>query len=155
MAHPIFIPGFEGQTLSVDYTGWNGTAWLYINGQPAARCDASTGFLLTRADGRQVCASVRYTRFGLIPVVQIEGHTFRLPSPLRWFHWPFIVLPLILVAVGGMLGGLFGAIGFVVNVRILSGDRPDWLKAAAALAVAALVTGLFYTAASIVSSLLS
>lgn len=154
MGYPFSIPGFEGQELSVEYSGWNGAARLLVDAKPAASGGRANRFQLIRSDGSQVDATVVFTKFGLVPVVQIEGRNYPLPSPLRWYHWPLIALPLLLVGIGGMLGAVFGSIGFVLNARILSGDWPGWLKVLAALGITALMIALFYLAAGGLSRLL-
>lgn len=146
MGHSFSLPGFEEQDLSVEYFGWMGKARLWVNGAPAPDDEVANRFRLTRDDGSAVSAQVTFLRFGLAPVVYVEGSRYPLPSPLRWFHWPLMALPLLLVGVGGMLGAVFGSIGFVINARLLSGDRPGWIKILVALLVSALMTGLFYLA---------
>lgn len=151
MGHPFSLPGFEAQDLSVEYFGWMGKARLWVNGSPAPEGEVANRFHLTRDDGSEVSAQVTFLRFGLAPVIYFEGSRYSLPSPLRWFHWPLMVLPLFLVGVGGMLGAVFGSIGFIINARILSGDRPGWLKIAATLAVSGLMALLFSLATIVVS----
>lgn len=54
-----------------------------------------------------------------IPKLEFQGVTHEFMTPLTWYDHLFILLPISLLAVGGLVGGILGAIAVIVNGRII------------------------------------
>ena len=83
-------------------------------------------------------------RFGPVPYVPIPKEIVRdevieLAPPLAWYQYVWILLPVALLVVGGLLGGLAGGAAAFANMQIMRQPGPVWMKYA--------ITGLVSLAA--------
>ena len=67
---------------------------------------------------------------------------------LRWWEVVLVVLPLVLVTVGGLLGGLFGAAGLVINLALARRRFGTGAKVALMLAVVVATYVLYFVVAA-------
>ncbi len=119
MDYPIDAPGFEGQQVSLRIPGLFSGAILVIDGRPASRGAKRRQFSLVRDDGTEVVAELRTAnRLDVIPNVVIDGKTFVVAAPLRWYQLIWAALPLGLVVVGGGVGGGLGATAMCLNLWV-------------------------------------
>jgi hypothetical protein len=118
MQHMLNLPGFEGRQIAIEEAGWFSGAKLLLDGQPAAKGAKRGEYLLRRNDGRDALARLKIIFLDPVPVLLLEGQTIRVAEPLQWYQWVWCGLPILLVAAGGCIGGLFGGLAIGVNVRI-------------------------------------
>jgi hypothetical protein len=78
-----------------------------------------------------------------VPQLVVEGNVISLVEPLKWYHWAWGGLPIVLVFVGGALGGIAGFTAFAVNSRIFRADLGGFEKFALT-GIVSLVAGLVY-----------
>jgi len=123
---PVPIPGVAGQVM-VDSNFWTGRQVVTVDGVPMSS-GGRKRFTLPAADGSTVEARVRSSLVNPFPTVEIAGVKHptgpELPAVLK----VLIVLPLMLV-VGGLVGGLIGAMGMLANARIAAWNRSAFVKA--------------------------
>jgi hypothetical protein len=143
MRYPIYLDGFEGQTLEIQPGGLFSGPKVFVNHQPAPRGKARE-ILLRRNDGTSVVARLKPSVFGLdVPQLVVEGKTIRAVDPLKWYVWVWIALPILLLFVGGALGGIVGALGLTTNARIVRSKMNGLAKFALTAAVSVFVTAAF------------
>jgi hypothetical protein len=124
MADPIPIPlaGFEGRGLALQPAGlWKG-AVIVCDGVPAPRQGRT--FTLKDNAGAPVTLKFAGAFFDPLPGIQTGGQTIRLVPAFAWWEYALIVLPILLVAVGGALGGGLGAGAAYANAQILRLRQP-------------------------------
>lgn len=118
MDFPFSSPGFETKTLAVRICGvFNGPALLAdgVEQRPLERAVYS----ITDDSGQKRRIVLKPTLFDAVPAVQVDEQTARAIVPkLAWFEYAWLGIPFALIAVGGGLGGLFGALGLAANTRI-------------------------------------
>ena len=155
MEYPLTLPGFEGRRLVVQTGGLFSGSKLMIDGRPAPKGPKRRQLLLRRDDGAEVIAQLRTTNFvDPVPQVVIDGQTIALAEPLKWYHWLWAGLPLSLVFIGGLLGGISGGLATYVNGRIFRSDLSGFAKYAVAgffsvsAVIAYFVLGILFTLAS-------
>ncbi len=106
------------------------------------------------AGGGAVEATVRSAFADPYPTVEVNGVRHRtgpsVPAVLR----VMTLLPILLmVAVGGALGGLIGALGFVVNVGAVTRiQTPTAVKALIMVGVSAVAIVLWFAVAVVVTA---
>jgi hypothetical protein len=119
MEYPLNLPGFEGRQLSLQTAGFFSGPKLLLDGQPAPPGPKRGQFALRRNDGTQAVAELRNPLFiDPVPQVVVDGKPHQAAAPLKWYQWVWAGAPLVLLAVGGALGGVLGALAMVVNGRI-------------------------------------
>lgn len=128
--------------LALRYDGFWGRPVLVENGQPAEKGEARSELRLVKSDGSEATALMRFQTLGIQPYLIIEGKVYRLPSPLKWYHWLWSAIPLLLIA-GGMTGGILGALAFYFSLRILRSDRPAVQRFLSALGLSILALFLW------------
>ena len=63
-----------------------------------------------------------------IPKVQIGDQTLELASPLAWYEYVWMSIPIVLVFSGGVIGAMFGIAGVYSSARIFRSDHGTGAK---------------------------
>lgn len=127
MLYSLTIPGFEGQRIEVQSAGLFSSAKLLVNQQLAPKGTKRGEMLLRRNDGQTVVAQWK-SQFLDVPNLVVDGTNFQVVEPLKWYQWAWGGLPVLLLFVGGAIGGLIGAIGFMINAKIFRSELNGVLK---------------------------
>lgn len=149
---PISIDGVAGPIV-VTTNAFRARPVVTVSGVPAPRTGGHQ-YALPAADGGAVEATVRSAFADPYPTVEVNGVRHRtgpsVPAALR----VLTLLPILLmVAVGGALGGLIGALGFVVNVGAVTRIRtPTAVKALIMVGVSAVAFVLWLAVAVVVTA---
>jgi hypothetical protein len=136
---PIPFPGFEGRGLSLRPAGlWQG-ATIMCDGAPVPRKDG--GFEAKNNQGQPV--SFKLGR-GIDPIPKILAgdQSITLAPPLAWYAYVWVALPIALVVIGGLIGGVTGAVAAYLNFQVMRGQQPAGTRY--------LLTGLITVAAVVV-----
>jgi hypothetical protein len=113
---PLVIAGLAGPVVLA--FGFLGTKFsITVGGRPATRTGRGR-YSLPAAGGGAVEATVRSGLLDAYPTLEIDGVKHRtgpmVPLPLR----VLALVPIVLVGFGGLVGGLIGALGVMVNMAI-------------------------------------
>jgi hypothetical protein len=139
----VELPGFEGRHIVVQTPGFFSSAKLLIDGQPALQGSKRGQLLLRRNDGTEALVQLKPTNIvDPVPKVIVDGQTFTVAEPLKWYQYVWAGLPFALIFVGGLLGGLCGGFAMVINGRVF--------RSALNPAAKYLLTGLVTIAAAFV-----
>jgi hypothetical protein len=132
-SEPLTIPGLAGPVV-VDLNSFTGRTAVTVNGQPVPRIGRRV-YALPAAGGGTVNAEVRPGVLDPFPSLQINGVKHRtgpqIPIALRILTF----VPILLVGVGGLVGGLIGALGMIGNLAIARLSLPSVVKALLMLVV--------------------
>jgi len=147
MEYPIRLKGFGAQRVVVDTGGFFTPPRLLVNGKPASPGNKRGWYVLKTDYGTRVDAQLRSTNpLDPIPQLFIDGDQVSFAPPLPWYGWLWAAIPLGLVVLGGVVGGVLGAVATYVNVRLLRTSMSTGQKvlATAGVTIAAygLATGL-------------
>ncbi len=121
----VELEGCKGVTLKE--SSWLSPFALLVNGMNAPSGIGRGTFRIPRDDGTEVQVRLIRTPFD-VPRLQVGNATVRVVPPLDALQWAIIVCPLFLVLVGGALGGALGAVGALINARIVRCDLPKALQ---------------------------
>ncbi len=128
---PVTLPGVS-RSVTVRRAGaWSG-ARIFVDGQPAEK--AGFGKVkIPRDDGHFLTVRFQEALTGPILIAGKDKIPVgpRTPAALGLLTY----LPIGLVAVGGLVGGLLGAGGMLLNRKIADSNRPTGMKVALMLAV--------------------
>ena len=151
MNYTANIEGFEGQNIEVKMGFWAGPK-LLVNGEPAPKGNKRGEMTLERNDGKDATAKWKQQALGLdVPQLIVDEDVITLVEPLKWFQLVWGGLPILLVFMGGLLGGLTGFIGFSANTKIFRTDMNDVVKYLATGAVSVLTVVAYFIATTIFS----
>jgi len=125
MQYPVKVEGFEGHNLTVTSDELISNPKLLIDGQPAPAGQKRGEFILHRNNGSKVVAQLTsaYLGFDPVPRLSLDGKIIQIMPSLDRFEWVWSAIPLILFFTGGILGTLFGVLGFAFNVRVFRSER--------------------------------
>lgn len=155
MEYPVDIAGFEDRQIVVKGGGFFSGPKLLVDGQPAPKGPKRGQLLLRRNDGTEVIAQLRSTNFiDPIPQIIVDGQTIRIAEPLEWYQWLWAGIPVALVFVGGLLGGLCGGIATVINGRVFRSEMNSLAKYVLT-GVVSVVAVIAYFVAAILFNLIS
>ncbi|MEV0807212.1 hypothetical protein [Micromonospora sp. NPDC050200] len=124
---PISIDGVAGPIVVTTNAFWGRTA-VTVGGVPAPRT-GKRQYALSAVAGGAVEATVRSAFADPYPTVEVNGVQHRTGPSVPVVLRVLAPLPILLVAVGGALGGLIGALGFVANLADARTRTPSVVKA--------------------------
>ena len=147
---PFTIPGLAGPVV-VDVNNFTGRTAVTVDGQPVPQIGRRV-YALPAAGGGTVNAEVRPGVFDLYPSLRINGVKHRtgpqVPIALRILAF----VPILLVGVGGLLGGLIGALGVIGNLTIARLSLPAVVKVLLMLVVLAVAVVWVIVAGTILAA---
>jgi len=130
---PLTVAGLAGPVV-VTTNSFTGRNTVTVGGQPAALI-ARRRYALPAANGRTVEGTVSARFFDPYPTLELNGVRHRtgpeVPVALRILA----LVPIALAGLGGLVGGLIGALGMIVNVVVLRRQLPGYAKALLMVAV--------------------
>jgi len=119
MTIPIQIEGFEGQNIEFKTAGILSAPQLLVDGEPAEKGPERGQMLLHKNDGTEVIAAWQPVMLGFdTPKLVVDEEVIEIVNPMKWYEMAWSAIPIFLVFVGGMLGGVIGATGFIINASI-------------------------------------
>lgn len=124
--HPLDVPGFQARPFGFQIVGAVSTAQLLLDGAPV---EFSGRTATVENDAGQEITITRITRLhDSIPKIKIDGVEYdpapALPPPAQ--VWALV--PLVFILMGGALGGGLGALGAMLNMRVMRGSLHPGLK---------------------------
>jgi hypothetical protein len=84
---------------------------------------------LPAATGRAIDATVRSAFADPYPTLEVNGVQHRTGPTVPVVLRVLAPLPILLVAIGGLLGGLIGALAFGANLAVARTRTPSFVKA--------------------------
>lgn len=121
------IPDISGQVRLVPDVWW-GRSYLTVDGSKAPSA-GKRAFALQGADGRPVVAKLgRTALFSPVPPVEVNGATYLAVEPAPVLVRILGMLPILLVAFGGLVGAVVGVLAVLVNLRIGGSDLSTGTK---------------------------
>jgi len=132
---PITIDGVAGPVVVSTNMFW-GHPVVTVAGQPATRA-AKRQYDLPASAGGTVPATLRTGVADPYPTVEVNGVRHRTGPKVPMVLQILALLPIALVAIGGLLGGLLGALAFAVNVLVARTRLHAALKALLMLVIGA------------------
>lgn len=137
LTQPVAIPGLAGPVV-VNMNSFTGKHAVTVGGHSVTSTGRRT-YALPAADGRTVEGKVHSSFLDPYPSIEIGGVRHRtgpaVPVGLR----VLALLPIVLL-IGGLLGGLIGAVAIVSNLAILRTAQSTVVKVV-------LLAGVFVAAA--------
>jgi hypothetical protein len=124
---PISIDGVAGPIVVTTNAFWGRSA-VTVGGVPTPRT-GKRQYALPAAAGGAVEATVRSAFADPYPTVEVNGVQHRTGPSIPVVLRVLVPLPILLVAVGGALGGLIGALGLVANLAVARTRTPPVVKA--------------------------
>jgi hypothetical protein len=122
-ALPIAYAGFEGRGLALRPAGLVKGAAILCDGGVVPK--AGGAFVVHDNAGKAVAFTFKGALFDPIPQVMANGRDLiRAARPLTWYEYAFMALPLALIVVGGLLGGLCGGVAAYANAHLLRSSLP-------------------------------
>ena len=119
MQYPVQTEGFQAQQLTLETAGLFSAAKLLLNGQPAPKGAKRGEYMVKRDDGTEVTAKLKPIFFDPVPQIIINNsQTITVVEPLHWYQWAWAGLPIALIFVGGLLGGLSGFIATSLSIQV-------------------------------------
>ncbi|MNE68994.1 hypothetical protein D3C76_791200 [compost metagenome] len=106
-------------------TGLGGKFNVFWNGIQIQKTDAK---YVVNMNNEPKSLDVSRHKFTGAPIVLLDGQEIEIANKLKAYEWVISMLPLLLIAIGGALGGLLGALGFSINVLLFRSKLPTVAK---------------------------
>jgi len=116
----VTLAGFEKKRLEVVPSGLTGPQ-LLLNGQKLV-ADKKEYRIADDTDAQRIIRFRNVFPLDPIPILQVDGQDVHVARPLTAVEKTWLVIPFALIAVGGALGGLLGALAAMANSRVLRGS---------------------------------
>lgn len=145
MANSFRIPGTDGPDIEV-HRSMLGNIKVVVNGVPLKRTSRRRlAYAIPLGDGTTAELQLVGQWRGLRAL--INGAEIPLERRIAWWETGLMFLPMVLVVVGGLIGGLFAIGGSAINARLVRLQIPTPVRAASMVGVAALSAALYFGAA--------
>ncbi|WP_030486860.1 hypothetical protein [Micromonospora chokoriensis] len=129
---PLNVAGVAGPIVVATKAVW-GHPDVTVGGVPAPR--TGKRYALPAVGGGVVQATVRTVLADPYPTVEVNGVRHRTGPAMPIFLRILVMLPILLLTVGGILGGLVGALGIAGNLAVARTRMATAVKALAMLGV--------------------
>jgi len=137
----VRLPDSEGPDITIE-RGAFGAPRVLVDGQAIPRAADGT-YSIPQSDG--TTQSIRYKSTFAGQWLELEdGRRLALDTPAPKWLRVLMLLPIGLVAVGGLIGGAIGGLGVGVNLGITRTALPRPVQAAAMVGVLALAAGAWW-----------
>ncbi|MCG3176482.1 MAG: hypothetical protein MOGMAGMI_01437 [Candidatus Omnitrophica bacterium] len=144
----LHLQGFEGRGLKVRPAGfWNGPQVL-IDGVPIKPVKGK--YTIKNNYGQDIDVRWKPGLLMLDPVLVVAGEAVRFARPMRIAEKIWVLLPLVLLAVGGAIGGALGAGAVWINASIMRSPESAPLRYVATGLVTLAAAGLWLALAVLV-----
>lgn len=125
---------FFTQRLTVKTGGLFSSPQLFLNGE---QLKAKKGvYLVCNDNGLELPVKIQHNYLDPIPKLKIGDKIVMIAPPLKWYESLCISIPLVLIFLGGLIGGLCGGFGAYWNGCIFRSKRSLFAK----IALSSLVT---------------
>lgn len=146
---PIAIHGVAGPVVVSTNALW-GVPAVTVGGQPAPRM-GKRQYALPAAGGGTLPATVRSRLTDPYPTVEVNGIRHRTGPNVPVGLQVIALLPIALVSIGGILGGLIGALGVTANLAVARTRLPSAGKALIMIGITAVAVLVLLVIAAAVS----
>lgn len=127
--YQVEIDGFESQQIEFKPAGLFSTGQLLVDGEPVKKGEKRGEMLLLRDDGSESVATWKPTVLGFdIPKLVIDDQIIDIVEPLKWYEIAWVGLPILLIFVGGLVGGVSGGVAFAINSKLFRGEGSTAVK---------------------------
>ncbi len=119
-------PAFKVQRLSVETARAFLGPRLLLNGTFLKK---QKGRYTVKADsGAETTIQLKYNYLDPIPKIKIGEEVIEIATPLKWYEYVWIGIPIALVGAGGAIGALCGLVAANSNGRIFRSDHSPIAK---------------------------
>ena len=124
MDYPVTIDGVDNGRVTLAMGGLVPNPKLLLDGKPlAAGTDGL--FRVPRKKGTDAIITVKTSFFDPLPAITVDQTPVVLAPPLAWYEWLWAASPFGLAIIGGVIGGMMGALAAYVNISIFRSNRPQ------------------------------
>jgi hypothetical protein len=145
----IQVTGVRGPVV-VKSDPFTGQHTVSADGQPIQR-GKNGKYPLPATDGGTVEAKVSSNFLNPSPTLEVDGNKYSTAPALPLVLQILMLLPLALVFVGGLVGGLIGAVGVGVNTLVARSGQSAAIKALMMVGVLVLAVLVWMAAIQVIS----
>jgi hypothetical protein len=129
MEIPVYLRGLEHRNLSICITGAFSKPKLMLDGEPLKKHQGC--FWLPSSSGEQFSVKFRKRFLDAVPDLEVRGEIISVLTPLQWYQYAWMTLPLLLLVLGGAVGGLCGVVAAALSSRVFRSELSENLQYAA------------------------
>lgn len=136
MSYATTIPGLGETLVTLVPPGLMSSARLTTPAGPALKGKTRGSWILRGEGDKWIEVKLKVVLWDPLPtIVLADGQQIRFAPPLKTGQTVLMLLPMVLVIVGGAIGGGLGALGSLVNGRILRSTWPPITRIVACVGV--------------------
>jgi hypothetical protein len=119
MKYNFRLPDFPNSNFEIETSIWTGKSRLFMDNKMIEQSkEKGRPFLIPKTNNEFIKAFPKRSFPDVVPLFEINGIKIHILEKLKWFQYALCGLPILLVIVGGAIGGLIGAIGYLINYNI-------------------------------------
>lgn len=127
--HKFELSGFPYSEFEIETSVWTGKSTLYMdNVEVKKSLTKGKPFELLKPDGTLVFAYPKKSFPDFIPKLEINGELNNVVEPLEWYEYVVGGLPIILMFIGGLIGGVIGVLACLANFNIFREEKSSVIK---------------------------
>ena len=114
-------PDLGKNKLVLKISSFLGSPKLFYNDIQVSRTKKT--YSISEKLGKPFDIQLKNNAFDLVPKVIINNEQIEIVTPLKWYEYIWMGLPILLIFQGGPLSGLFGFLAFKANRSIFRSER--------------------------------
>lgn len=126
MRYEIEHSEFKGKKLAVRSAGWFSGSQVSVDGVSIK--ERKGAYPVIGDSGAETLVQLRSRFLDPVPKVVIGEEIIELESPLKWYEYLWIGIPILLIIAGGAFGALCGVMATIVSGKIFRGQRGTFAK---------------------------
>jgi hypothetical protein len=126
MKIPVSLKGFENRNFCVRPAGLLFGPQLFVDGARVKTCRGRC--TLRNNQGQDIQLKIKFNLIDPIPKINAEGDILELAPRLKKLEYIWLGLPVILLFIGGIIGGLCAFWGVYFNFRVFRSRLPVFAK---------------------------
>lgn len=128
MKYRVKVPELGDRELTVQRSEWTGRTTVFVDGRELSKQKQGGHYEVEAQDGSIHKIRIKGAGFAGVPKVYVDEKQIEIARKLSAAENIAAAIPLLLVFFGGAIGGVFGALATVLNMRVLRSNRSVWIK---------------------------
>lgn len=121
MEYSINLPEIENEKLKLVVPKFFGRTKLFYNDIEVKK--SNNRYSINNGNDKPLLITLKNNYLDPIPKMFVNDNPVQVATPIKWFEYIWMGLPILLILQGGLLGALFGFIALRLNINIFRNTK--------------------------------
>ncbi|MFB9053172.1 hypothetical protein ACFFVB_08780 [Formosa undariae] len=156
MKYKFQLPDFRDSNFEIETSIWTGKSKLFKDDvQIEQSKEKGRPFLIPNGTNDLVKAFPKPSFPDFIPTLEINGVKNLIADKLKWYQYVLGGLPILLIFVGGLVGGVLGALAAITNFNIFRQEGTEASKYLKVIGISIMTFILYFVLVTLITELIN